>query len=298
MNIGNIDRILLFAKDLKRQILTLEQLRSKYGFEPDGTNFYYGLNQANLDTLLTTGSALNSTHRSFLDALSASTKASMSEEKTLVLGLEPLETLRPYAFIAENIRLSHQLALDLADVQQEVRAAGKRLNVVVRYASEMNDRAQVQGGNPVGYRSTFAQVRQAFSEAAPSILFSFSPATRADLAEEAIGAFWPADEFVDIIGGTWYVGGPNQRATSFANMHAYVLHRVGAAKPFAFSEVGGHGPSKSGNDAMLQDMLHEIESLQLRGVSFKYATLFLEGVWGVDATLAFLRPSAPPVHLA
>lgn len=44
MNIGNIDRILLFAKDLKGQILTLEQLRSKYGFEPDGTNFYYGLN--------------------------------------------------------------------------------------------------------------------------------------------------------------------------------------------------------------------------------------------------------------
>lgn len=131
-----------------------------------------------------------------------------------------------------------------------------------------------------------------------SILFSFSPAIRADLAEEAIGAFWPGDEFVDVIGGTWYVGGPAQRATSFANMRAYVLHRVGAAKPFAFSEVGGHGPNNVGNDAMLQDMLHEIESMQLHGVSFQYATLFLESVWGVDATLAFMRPPGAPVNLA
>ncbi|MGB8266196.1 MAG: hypothetical protein WCE44_07750 [Candidatus Velthaea sp.] len=294
MNIRNIDRILLFCEDGAGRVLTLEELRTKYGLEPDGTNFYYGLNSANLATYTQTGKAFNASHRAFFDALIASTKASASDGKTLVLGLEPLEAPSPYAFIESHLNLVRQLATDLAGAQNTVRESGKRLTVAIRFGSEMNDRAQVQGGNPTGFRSAFAAVRQVFAEVAPSILFSFSPGIRADLPEADIGAYWPGDALVDIIGGTWYVGAPAQRAASFANLRAYLLHRTGAGKPFAFSEVGGHGPDDAGNDAVLEDMLHELESMQIQNVSFKYATLFLQGVWGTDATLAFLRPPDGP----
>ena len=78
-------------------------------------------------------------------------------------------------------------------------------------------------------------------------------------------------------------------------MRRYFLHRLGAGKPFALSEVGGYGPGNRGNDAALQTMLHDIEALQLQNVTFKCATFFLEGVWGADAKLAFLQTNAPHV---
>jgi|GEM_PF-5804846 len=50
----------------------------------------------------------------------------------------------------------------------------------------------------------------------------------------------------------------------------------------------GNDATKAGSDAVLEDMIHELEALQLQNVSFRYATIFLQGVWGVDATLGFI----------
>ena len=58
MQINNIDRVLCFAKE-SGQVRSLESLEGRYGFEPDGTNFYYGINPTNRDRFNGDGEALN-----------------------------------------------------------------------------------------------------------------------------------------------------------------------------------------------------------------------------------------------
>ena len=291
MQIKNIDRILIFREEDDGRVLGLDELNARYGIDADGTNFYYGINEANVEGSAGLPSALNPTHRAFFNAILNSLQASKDDEKTVVLGVEPQESPDPYGYVSSSIDLVDRLAADMNDLQNRARSFGKRLNIVVRYASEMNDRSQVQGKDPSGYRRTFVQARESFSAAAPGVLFSFSPALRADLREDLIDQYWPGDRYVDIIGGTWYIGGPDQTAKSVSNMRAYFVHRLAASKPFAISEVGGHDGSGKGNDGVLEQMLHEMETLQLQGVAFKYATMFLQKQWGTDATLKFLRPS-------
>ena len=297
MELNNIDRVLIF-QERSSGVLTLQQLRARYDIEPDGTNFYFGINAVNVDNFTKTGSALNPWDKAFFAAFLESLLASSADEKILMLGLEPSEPIGTYAFVAAHLDLLTSLAKELDELQQDARASGKRLQIAIRYASEMNDGSQVQGRDIDGYKQTFVKVREVFTKLAPAIPFSFSPALRADLPQDLITQYWPGDAYVDIIGGTWYIGDTGQRAASTANMQAYFLQRLGAARSFALSEVGGCESSGvnaagqdvgQGNDAMLEDMLHQMEALQIRGVSFKYATLFLAGKWGSDATLAFLR---------
>jgi hypothetical protein len=292
MQLKNIDRILLFRTDAAGTVLTLEELQTRYGIDADGTNFYYGLGP-NLASFAKTGQALSASHRVFFDAVLSSLSASPDDEKTVVLGVEPPDT-DSYAFVAANQPLVTQLATELAAIQAQALTGGKRLNIVVRYTSEMNAGDTKGWQDPAGFKATFVQSRSAFAKAAPSILFSFSPALRADIDESQIAQFWPGDQYVDVIGGTWYTGSDAQRAASTATMRAYFLHRVGSGKPLALSELGGWNPGPlpgqvSQNDEQLQAMLHDLEALQLQNVTFKYVTFFLDGKSGTDATLAFLR---------
>jgi len=288
MKIANIDRLLLFREDEHGRQLTMSELQKEFGFEPDGTNAYYGVNDENVHGFKTSGKALSPKHRALFDDVQGALRASSSDEKTVMLGVEPSQAPEPYGFVAANMDLIRQLARELDAEQQTARSAGKRLNISIRYSSEMNDGAQIQGHNPAKYISTHVEIRTAFKQLAPGVLFSFSPALRADLPESLIAQYWPGDAYVDIVGGTWYIGSPEQRAASLENMIAYLLHRIGSGRPFALSEVGGCDASDAGNDGALSDMLHELEALQLRGISFKYVTLFLASKWGADVTLAFL----------
>ena len=293
MQLKNIDRILLFRTDSGGSVLTLEALQTQYGIDADGTNFYYGLGQ-NLANFGRTGLALSANHNVFFDAVLSSLVASKDDEKTVVLGLEPPDK-DSYTFVSANQPLVTQLATELAAIQARALAGGKRLNIVIRYTSEMNAGDTKGWQDPAGYKTTFVQSRSAFAKAAPSILFSFSPALRADIDESQIAQYWPGDQYVDVIGGTWYIGRDAQRAASIATMRAYFLHRVGSGKPLALSELGGCNPGPSphkgvDNDKQLQGMFHELEALQLQNISFKYVTIFLDDKWGTDAALAFLRP--------
>lgn len=295
MQLKNIDRILLFRTDGAGNELTLEDLQAKYGFEPDGANIYYGL-APNLANFNETGKALNANHNAFFNAMLTSLAASDRDEKTVVLGLEPPDT-NSFTFVSANQPLIAQLATELAAFQAQALADGngKRLNIVIRYTSEMNAGDTKGWQDPAGYKTTFVQSRLAFAKAAPSVLFSFSPALRADIDESQIAQYWPGDQYVDVVGGTWYIGRDADRAASTATMRAYFLHRVGTGKTLALSELGGcnPGPNKHvgvGNDQQLQGMLHELEALQLQNISFKYVTIFLDDKYGSDATLAFLRP--------
>jgi hypothetical protein len=272
-------------------VWTQQQLQSAYGIQPDGTNFYYGLVSANATTLAQTGSPFNAGHQAFFAALLESLRASSEDEKTLVLGLEPTQGPQPYTYVADNLDLVRAVASGLATLQQTALEAGKRLQIVIRYGSEMNDAGQPQGGNPDGFTTTFAQVKGIFTLLAPGVLMSFSPAIREDLPVPD-KTYWPGDANVDVIGGTWYIGNTTQQASAIAKMQAYFLQWLTSGKPFALSEVGGcqshDGTTGIGNDAMLQVMLQQLEALQLRGVEFKYVTIFLASVWGSDATLKFL----------
>lgn len=288
MKIANIDRLMIFREDKNGHVLSIDELQARYGVRPAGTDFYYGINQENVDESSGTTNAFDATDRDFFQGIVDALKRSSDDEVTIVLGLEPLDDKEPFGFVTANLNLVERLASQLDGFQKQARAGGKRLNLIVRYASEMNSGDNSWGLKPMSFKSTYVQVRSIFSHAAPGIMFSFSPALRADRDESLITSYWPGDQYVDIIGGTWYIGKPEQHAASVAMMRSYFMHRVGVGKPFGLSEIGGLGPRKSGNDVVLESMLHEIEAIQLAGVSFKYATIYLKGIWGTDATLKFL----------
>lgn len=293
MKLQNIKRLLLFREDANGHVLTMDELKQRYKIDAAGTNFYFGIDKGTAADA-SGGSlwALNPTHREFFDKLLASLKSSPSDEYTLSVGLEPREKKDPFGFVMANLDLVEHLAKDLSKMQQQARGFNKRLAIIVRYASEMNvlDENNPYGSrDPSGFKKTFVPVRMAFKEQAPDILFSFSPALRADVDGSQISKFWPGDEYVDIIGGTWYIGAASDQSTAVALLRSYLTDLIPKGKPFGLSEVGGTKGTTGGNDAMLQSMLHEIEALEMRHISFKYATIFLSEKWGKTATLAFLQ---------
>ncbi len=293
MHIRNIERIMVF-RQLRGRLFTLEEIARHYPIHPAGTLTYYGIVEQNVAHFRRTGQVLNESHRAVLDNLLASLRAGAHDEMTFQLVLEPTERPRPYDFVAANMPLVEALAAELQSYQSRAREFGKRLDVVVRYASEMNDaHGSCYAGDPSAFKASFVRVRLAFANHAPRILFPFSPALRADLDVAQIEQYWPGDQYVDIVGATWYVHGDGQRRKGMANMRAYFLSRVASNKPFALDEFGGAlGDDQHDyrqNDLMLEDMLHEIEALRLQNVTFTYGTIFLDDrKYGVDATLKFL----------
>lgn len=291
MQINNIENLLIFREDPGGHVLTLDELATRYGYKPAGTNFYYGINQQNVDATQNQATALNATDRDYLNKILISLIQSNDVETTLVLGLEPPDVGDSFTFVLDNLDLMRRLANDLDSLQKQARSANKRLNIHIRYGSEMNSGDQHYGLQPENFKASFIRVRLIFSQIAPGVLFSFSPALRADRDEALITNYWPGSQYVDIIGGTWYIHGPGQRDAAIAMMTTYFVHRINTGKPFALSEVGGGDANYKNNDAVLQDMLHEIETLRNRGISLLYATLFLEDPWGSDSTLGFLSNS-------
>lgn len=111
------------------------------------------------------------------------------------------------------------------------------------------------------------------------------------MPESAIAQYWPGDQYVDVVGGTWYIGSATQRDVSLSNMRKYFIHRQNTAKAFALSEVGGCSAGDAGNYAALEDMLRQLQAMAAECFSFDYVTLFLQSKWATDATLAFLPNS-------
>jgi len=309
MAIKNIRRILCFAKSIQNgvpgPVLSLPELESKYGFEPDGTNFYYGINDKNVQRVEQGDDALNATHKTFFQNMLAALDESAAPEKMVVLGVEPPQQSQPFAYVAQHLGLVRKLARELHELQQQP-APAKRLLIRIRYASEMNDgklkdpaNHNKYAGLPEEYKASFREVRKVFREDAPDIRFAFSPAIRFDLKESALTAYWPGDEHVDVIAGTWYIGAPTQQAASTDFFRDYVLHRQGKGKPFGVDELGGcetFGDNEGRKvDACVERMLKVITDLGPQNIEFEYVTLFLERKWGTGATLAFVKEALPPI---
>lgn len=107
MKLQNIDRILLFRTEGGTE-LTLDAMQTKYGFDPDGCNFYYGLVPSNIANFTSTGNALIPSHRAFFNAVLASLTKSPDDEKTVVLGFEPPDA-DPYGVVSANLPLNQRI---------------------------------------------------------------------------------------------------------------------------------------------------------------------------------------------
>jgi len=301
----NLGTLLFFRPGERGGTQTFAQFRQAYGIEPGGVNAYFGLNNSAVAQWQTTGSALRDPHRMLLDDALAALAASPRVGKTVDFGLWPYQAPEPFGFVRNHLTLVGAVACELNDYQRRARTLGKHLDVVVRFASEMNDPAKAGmpwgRGKPVdpdqqaAYRETFALVREAFRERAPWVRFAFAPAVRADIRGDRlamIADYWPGDGLVDVVSCTWYVGREADFDRAVENLRAYIAAWKPKGLPFALNEIGGINEDQ-GNDAMLRRMLGALGDLD---VTFDYATLFLGSKWGKDATLGFLRASPPAVE--
>lgn len=298
----NVRRLLYFAKD-GNDVREPAAFRKQYGFDPDGVNFYYGLNAAGAEHHRRHGAALRENHRTFFEMVKRALLLGERKEFLVNLGLWPFEPGDPYGWVADHLPLVQRLAEELHGYQTEAEQRGKRLEIVVRYASEMNDpmKAGQPWGRPFGawdpmharpYRETLAQVRAVFRAAAPAVRFTFSPALRADITGARyamIRDFWPGKEAVDAISCTWYAGQAAHVEGAVAVLQRYLDEFGTLGLPFGVDEVGGIN-GQAGNDEVLAKMFQALNQLAMRRPpqEVDYVTLFLQSKWAVDATLRFL----------
>ncbi|MGV3721806.1 MAG: hypothetical protein ACO1SX_12915 [Actinomycetota bacterium] len=294
------NRLLYFRNDDRGRTWTEAEFTQQYGFQPDGVNAYYGINNTAVAHWQMKGEALRSHHRALVDDLLAALLASERGVRTLNLGLWPFQAPEPFSFVENHLSLVETLAVELDAYQKRAAEKDKRLDVVVRYASEMNDPAKP--GQPWGrgklpdaeqreaYRRTFAMVRERFRLKAPEVRFAFSPAIRSDIRDHRyadVATYWPGDGLVDVVSCTWYVGRETDFERAVASVRSYFLDRKERQVAFGIDEIGGINEDV-GNDAMLQRMFGALAGLASEGIRFDYATLFLGSKWGKDATLEFL----------
>ncbi len=314
MKVVNVRRLGYFTRSKANRatnagaVQTFTEFTSEFGFEPHGVNFYIsigpaGLKQLEKDGLYRNGTlvtALNATHKAFFSTVQSALQASSANEKYVMLGIEPKDTADPYGYVLQqeaSLGWVTKLAKELHALQRGV--PGKKLDIILRYASEMNDTG---GPNvwsqrpPKEYVDSHRLVRDIFRQHAPNIRFAFSPALRKDINDakiEAIKKYWPekpgdTEKYVDVISCTWYSGTQAALPDAEKFMRKYFLQRKGKGLPFGFDELGGIDGTKD-NDRILAQMLAYVDSLRLSdGITFEYATLFLAGKFGVDVKLGFL----------
>lgn len=325
MPIQGVNRLLYFKREANRVLTPAEfEQDPRYGFEPDGINFYYGLNDYNLEKWGQTGRALNFDQREFFEGDAGASGLGgavgfvlngAAAEKLIVLSVEPpgLEDFRghaesgaadPFGFVLAHLDLVTALAEELDALQRRVReqsGGSRQLSIVVRFASEMNDRPRSEtplshnswGHQPEAFKQSFRSVRTLFLSRAPGVLFTFSPSIRADLNPSAnplhperfdLPGYWPGDDVVDSVSATWYADGQDKLEAASQYFTSYFLQFEAYGKPLGVDEIGGL--DNSSNDAMLHAMVDEIRQLTAQGMAFSYLSFFLEGGYGYDADLS------------
>jgi hypothetical protein len=290
---SNITDLVGFTK-LDDQVLRPSQWQPLYGFTPEGANFYVGVFTDTRDEYINTGQALNAYHQSFFQDMVSEATTSPRRQTRVVLGLEPLHRPDPFGFVTGNLNFVAAIADALAGYQAQALAQQSTLDIVVRFASEMNDPGNhTYGLRPAEYRDAFVRVRTLFRERAPQVSFCFSPALRRDLRDHYpdLPNYWPGDEFVDVIAGTWYVGNSGDFSAASDLLRRYCLHRLGSGKPFGIDELGGRTSEGLGFDLELERMFEFVDGLATDGVQFLYGTVFIQPPKWSDArtTLEFLR---------
>ena len=289
-----VKELLCFAKTSTGGVVLPRNLSQHYPdctYRFDGTNFYYGINSINATHFAATGTALQGWHQGFFEGVLG--ELADQERTRVVLGLEPPQQANPYTYVSANLGLIEQLAGELAALQARASDMGKTLDIVIRFASEMNvsTAENKYAGFPTEYKAAFGQIRQIFRTVAPNIPFSFSPAIRRDLTVTNLDTYWPGDDVVDLISCSWYIGRQSDSTTAVARFRTYCRNHVAKGLPFAIDEMGGcetvNGHGTEG-DRFLQRMHNVVVGLGDEGIEFEYMTIFLESKWGESPTLIWI----------
>lgn len=294
------------------------QDESRYGFEPDGIGYYFHIRDARIKAFAQTGSPVQYWEPFFIGSFCQWLYHSSKPSKMLMIGLEPphwryrdennqwvYESHRadPYTFVMNNLDYVRAIANFLRKQQDEAAAHGKTLEITIRFASEMNDRRasdssevsrtrNAWGQQPNDYKTAFIAVRNIFQTEAPDIKFAFSPAIRADLDPKHAGSnsgfnirnYYPGDQYVDVIGGTWYAG--NYQNYTFQDgvdyLDNYLKSFYNPLKPYALDEIGVvRKVVENQRQGVLFNMVNAITAVannpQNSGRPFDYVNFFLAG---------------------
>jgi hypothetical protein len=277
-----------------------DEFESVYGFEPDGMNFYLGIRLENTDPFELGGDVFQPHQASFFEAMR---RFARGQRKMIMLGLEPPKhgPEKAFDFVLDHLGYVRAVADQLRQVQEAVEDGGQ-LDIVVRFASEMNDRPSTNfwGQQSEGFIAAYTQVRQAFRDNAPQIRFAFSPAIRGDLQRAFIKSrqpnisdatlelfntrrYLPDDNDIDLITCTYYAPAASKQKEHQASLQYFgdYCRAFDAERNhpvFAIDEIGcGKGISDLAvRRATLQAMLDVIAELESDGISFQYAGFFLE----------------------
>ncbi|HEY0074333.1 MAG TPA: hypothetical protein VGB77_09545 [Abditibacteriaceae bacterium] len=287
MGLSNVKDLCFFAKhdekykDANQKIVLVDfnalvkdfpTCEQDYGFAPSGVNTYFGFSanaiqnwksaQASDPQAPILGSPGNHfTHSAQIDrVLDALNQPNGPSVMRVIFALQPEEISDPFGFMhrLESTEALTQMAKEL-EAKAKKAAPGKRLDIVIRFASEMNTPENKKWGysnpaaTPKEFIRAFKEVRRVFRDVAPIFQMSFSPAVRSDLTFNAttrnskavpgIKDYYPGIANIDFLSGSWYAGSLNNVNGAFSVLEEYFSNYKGLLKThsfkYALDEWGG-----------------------------------------------------------
>ena len=183
-------RTLMAYRETAARVWTMSELGQSYPISPRGTLTYYGLVEENSLYFKNSRRALQPEHRRVVDGLLAALYSGYAHELTFQLVVEATADPGHYKYVADNLDLIEHLAKELSEYQAEAASCGKKLDIILRFGSEMNDAdGTAAAKDPAEFVRVFRAVRERFAIDCPQALFPFSPALRADLDISAIAQY-------------------------------------------------------------------------------------------------------------
>ncbi len=310
MPISNVERITFFIDNYYFNNAPddghfhFEKFQDIHGFEPQGLNWYIGLTSSKKQQIESENSNSGGTSSltqwdiRFLEDFYQWLLASEEKEKCIIFALEPND-VNTFAFVGQHLAWIEGIAKQLKSYADKAAGKGKTLKFVIRFASEMNDvGSQGTNWNKPGmehlFINAYREVRHVFKSVSEEFLFCFSPALRRDMAAQnfakyqRIKNYWPGDDQVDVVSGTWYIGAQDDLPLATAALDRYFsdFGKKGAVL-MGLDEFGVSNGTET-KDALLKQMCQELSNLKAIK-PFYYATFFLGKNYGVNAPLAFVK---------
>jgi|GEM_PF-2585760 len=275
----------VLAADGKKRQLNLPDFQTEYkGIGISGTNIYWGLQGDNLT--LGKGVGLQDAARAFLQTFVDAIPP--NGVGTVDYGLQPNEDLvgdAAYEDVLNRLDKIEDLAKDLNGFQQGL-TDGRKLRIVVRFASEMNTGANNKwSGVPDSFKKAWEKVYGTFKGVSEEFVMNFAPFVYVDSVvdgpgSDAISNYWPGVNLVDIVGCTWYAGSGNAVRPAKDNLDAYFGAFAGTGLPYAVSEMCGCCDRKTGRGKadVVQSMFWHLINFDSKQ-PLNHVTFFLTDDW-------------------
>lgn len=304
MKPANIDRVgLFFVPDGGRPKSVWKHGLTNVRFDFKGTNTFVTVNEATYGRLQDPARkrALSELSDYITDQLRGDFPHLGPGSFFLNVGIEPPAKDLPYMESAHAQTIVRALADELAQLRLDAAKEGAVLDIVVRFASEMNLLAYnvTPSEHPYDiYKEAFINVGMTLKASDPTVKMSFSPGLNYEGKHWHIAKFWPGPEHVDLIGGTFYMNGATANSTieeTLVQIKQYVNDYKGYGLPFVIDEVGSWDPIHRDNNRYTKAMIETIGAFGDE-IHVPYMTLFYyngaSGLkrWNINPDPSFLNP--------